>query len=87
MPNEITFPTIHLNGDNAATLMENHDKFWQAITAALDALPEVNGRNYYPQGPAAFHGAMAMRRRWAAALQIIQTDQNAIMEHIYEANK
>ena len=48
-------PTIHLNGTSKARLIEGLCNAAAALDAAYNALKQTapNGRDYYPQGPAA----------------------------------
>jgi hypothetical protein len=56
---EMTVPTIHLNGTSKAQLVESLCNASVALRAAYTALKETapNGRDYYPQGPAAMDAA------------------------------
>ncbi len=56
----MTIPTIHLNGTPKATLVANLMEAIEAIHVAGKALAKTypNGRDYYPQGPAAINQAM-----------------------------
>ena len=46
-------PTIHLNGSSAKSLREEYLNAYYALNQAIDAIHkiDVNGRDYYPQGP------------------------------------
>jgi uncharacterized protein YbjT (DUF2867 family) len=58
-----TFPTIHLNGTGFTNLRDGYAAAHDAIDAAIDALAnaELNGRDYYLQGPGAYSQARAER--------------------------
>jgi hypothetical protein len=47
----IVTPIIHLNGDRRETLLDNLERAFRAVRAAMDALRQCapNGRNYYPE--------------------------------------
>lgn len=49
-------PTIHLNGSNKERLLEGICDIGRALNTALGTMNKnwPNGRDYYPQGPAAF---------------------------------
>jgi len=52
-----TIPTVHLNGTSFTNLRDGYAAAYDAIDKAMDALAnaESNGRDFYPQGPDAFH--------------------------------
>lgn len=54
-----TVPTIHLNGTGFTTLRDGYAAAHDAIGTAICALvkAELNGRDFYPQGPDAFYKA------------------------------
>jgi hypothetical protein len=59
-----TVPTIHLNGTGFTTLRNEYAAAYDAIDKAIDALvkAELNGRDFYPQGPDAFYRARDERQ-------------------------
>ena len=58
-----TIPTIHLNGTGFIDLRDGYAAAYDAIDKAMDALAkaELNGRDFYVQGPGAYHQARAER--------------------------
>ena len=58
-----TIPTVHLNGTGFTNLRDGYAAAHDAIDAAIDALAnaELNGRDFYPQGPGAYSQARAER--------------------------
>ena len=52
-------PTIHLNGTSKASLIEDLCEASQTLNLAYEAMKRTgpNGRDYYPQGPAALEAA------------------------------
>jgi hypothetical protein len=58
-----TFPTIHLNGTGFTDLRDGYAVAYDAIDKAMEALgkAELNGRDCYVQGPAAYSQARAER--------------------------
>jgi hypothetical protein len=54
-------PTIHLNGTNQTDLVDNALRVRLALAEVLEKLHDMapNGRDYYPQGPAAITEALA----------------------------
>jgi hypothetical protein len=77
-------PTIHMNGDRASVLLDNHTDAMHSLSEAIDKLPEVNGRNYYPQGDDALTAAIAQRDRWALTLADVRDEIETIAEKIAE---
>lgn len=59
-----TVPTVHLNGTGFTNLRDGYANAYDAIDKAIDALvkAEMNGRDYYPQGPGAFYQARDERQ-------------------------
>lgn len=51
----VAIPTIHLNGTSGPQLLDDHLAAVEALRDAWKALSAMapNGRDYYPQGPAA----------------------------------
>ena len=58
-----TIPTIHLNGTSFTDLRDGYAAAYEAIDQAINALvkAELNGRDFYPQGPDAYHQARKER--------------------------
>lgn len=69
-------PTIHLNGDHRNTLAQPAIDAMLAVGTALHAISAIapNGRNYYPQGPAAIHDAMREFRAMVAKLEAVHAE-------------
>jgi len=67
-----TFPTLHLNGTSKTDLRDGYLAAHEAIDKAIDALAnaELNGRDFYPQGPDAY--SQARRERDEALKQLRQ---------------
>lgn len=70
-----TVPTIHLNGTSFTTLRDGYASAYDAIDKAIDTLvkAELNGRDYYPQGPGAFYQA--------------RNERQAALDKLYEAQQ
>jgi hypothetical protein len=66
-------PTIHLNGTGADSLQQEYHAVRMAIAAASDALVSAtcNLRDFFPQGPAAWHTAQAERAEAFRLLQLV----------------
>jgi hypothetical protein len=58
-----TIPTIHLNGTSFTDLRDGYAAAYDAIIKAIDTLSEaeLNGRDFYPQGPDAYYQARKER--------------------------
>ena len=58
-----TIPTIHLNGTGFTDLRDGYAAAYDAIEKAMEALAkaELNGRDFYPQGPDAYYQARKER--------------------------
>ena len=59
-----TVPTVHLNGTSFTALRDSYANAYDAIYKAIDAFvkAEMNGRDFYPQGPGAFYKARDERQ-------------------------
>ena len=59
-----TVPTVHLNGTSFTSLRDGYANAYDAIEKALSALAqaELNGRDFYVQGPVAYSQARAERK-------------------------
>jgi hypothetical protein len=66
-----TIPTIHLNGTSFTDLRDGYATAYDAIEEAIEALgnTELNGRDFYPQGPEAYY--QARKERNAAFDQLL----------------
>jgi hypothetical protein len=70
-----TIPTIHLNGTSFTDLRDGYAAAYDAIDKAIDALAkaELNGRDFYPQGPGAYYQVRAERDDAFDQLRAVQT--------------
>ena len=70
-----TLPTLHLNGTGKNNLRDGYANAYDAIDKAIEALAnaELNGRDFYPQGPGAY--SQARSERDAAFAQLRQAHQ------------
>ena len=75
-------PTVHLNGTSAGELIGQLEAASRALDTAIGALCEAgpNGRDYYPQGPAALTTAIGEHSARVKALREV----NADLLHIWE---
>ena len=69
-----TIPTIHLNGTSFTDLRDGYAAAYDAIQEAVYALAkaELNGRDFYPQGPDAYHQARKERDEALGQLRAAQ---------------
>jgi len=80
-------PTIHMNGTGREALLDQVTDAASALYKALDALSEAapNGRDYYPQGPAAFEQARTEHQSRADRLRSVLSELQALAETIADA--
>lgn len=71
-------PLVHMNGDNGERLLDYYTDAMRAISKAMEEMPEVNGRNYYPMGDGALTAALDQRDRWTKALRAIRDEIEAV---------
>lgn len=78
------FPTIHLNGTSAESLIDDLMKAYSAIERATDALRRAtpNGRDYYPQGAEAINVARDEHVSRLRRLRDVQDEIEQIVEAI-----
>jgi len=78
------FPIIHRNGSRGPTLLEEYATADAAALALLQALQaiDLNGRDYYMQGTAAFEAARTEHQKRYTAVQNIRTELHEIMDSI-----
>jgi hypothetical protein len=69
-----TIPTIHLNGTSGPALRDGYAEAYDALEKAIDALAsaDLNGRDYYVQGPDAYYQARKERDEAFAKLRAAQ---------------
>jgi len=74
-----TIPTIHLNGTSFTSLRDGYAAAYDAIDKAMEALgnAELNGRDFYPQGPDAYYQA---RKERDAAFDQLRAAQQYVGE-------
>ena len=77
-------PTIHRNGSHAATMLEDLMKTMSVLRAAIHHVQNIgpNGRDYYPQGPAAINIAMAEHESRLERLESVHKELETLAEHI-----
>lgn len=83
-PGTITLPSMHWNGTGRATLLEEYTRARKALFEAQSAFSRitVHGRDYYPQGPAAFHCAQAEHHQLWSHFQAIERHLTAHVNHL-----
>jgi len=82
----MTFPTIHMNGTSRDRLYEEICEVAGTVRAAIRAMESAspNGRDYYPQGPAALPAAAAEHRSRIERLSSVLAELQEIAEHIVD---
>ena len=81
MGTTLIVPCVHLNGSGKATLMNDLENAWDAVTLAYDALKrmEVNARDYYPYGPEAYPQAREEHLSRLGRLDSVRLELDALM--------
>ena len=79
-------PTIHMNGTSRELLTEEYQAASDALLAAIAALSAItiNGRDYYPQGDAAFQLAANRRAELLDTLCNIRREVDAVVETLID---
>lgn len=80
-------PTIHLNGTDRDSLVNDIIDVRSKLFEALEAMRKVtpNGRDYYPQGPDAIHHAMVEHHARVAQIQAVMDELGTLAEAISDA--
>jgi hypothetical protein len=84
---DLTVPTLHLNGSGWDNLYEQYHEALMAIQTALEKLPRPHGRDYYVQGD---HAYMEARRQFEAQrekLVAVEDELQAILSKVYEQHR
>jgi len=83
-PNNLTLPSIHLNGTGRIGLMEQYHKAYMALQAAIVAMREAtpHDRDYYIQGPDAGSKARKEHLTRLAALEKMQEEIGTIYQSV-----
>lgn len=78
------FPTIHLNGTSADSLLEGWEEAYLAINEAVRKLAEAapNGRDYYVQEPGALPVAQEEHFARMRKLQEVAKELEALCENV-----
>lgn len=86
MQNDITLPTVHMNGTGKKTLMEGYDGAADALLAFADAFGriEFNARDYYVQGSDAYPKARDNRDAINLKIREIRDYIDAHREYLYD---
>lgn len=82
--NTLIFPTVHMNGTSALDLLEQHTKAMRAVSDAIEALPQPNGRDYYPQSSTAVYEATEQMMRWGRVLEVVRKEIEAVVMNIHD---
>lgn len=85
---EVTKPTIHLNGTSPEALLAQYEQSALAISQAIRLLEEASphGRDYYPQGPQALTAARAEHVTRLEVLHGVQKELQQLIEHVASYN-
>lgn len=79
-------PLIHINGTSAEALIDQQERLYLALSAAVDtALAATpNARDYYPLGAGAFEAARAAHSAMIASLVAARDATLAAADAIYD---
>ena len=83
---DLTLPSIHLNGTGRKMLDADYTAAYHALQTAIRAFQsiELNGRDYYPQGPNAYSEARQQRDAQLQHLSEVQYYLEAHLMHLGE---
>lgn len=81
---ELQKPTVHLNGTGLASLGRQYREASEGLRKALDAMGPMspNGRDYYPQGPGAFHLAVEQHVARIAKVREALAEVDALWDYL-----
>ena len=79
-------PTIHLNGTDIKHLLEEINEASDALRVAVEKLSVAgpNGRDYYPQGPAALAQAQKEHFERVRRLSDVRAELLEIIEYLLD---
>jgi hypothetical protein len=79
-------PTVHMNGDNRQTLIDDNMAAYLAVQPAIDAAVKAcpDERNFYPQGEGAIQQAIEEHRRRLELLEAVRMEFEGILVGIQE---
>lgn len=82
----LTLPSIHMNGTSGQELLNQCLDVMRALEAAKKAIQNAvpNARDYYVQGPMAYHAARNEHIARLTAIQGITDQYNTIASHVAE---
>lgn len=77
-------PTIHMNGTNKQTLLDDYQTAREALSNAKEKLMVAapNGRDYYPQGDGAYEVARLEHGQRLARIEQVITELDIVVEGI-----
>lgn len=83
---DLTLPTLHLNGSGYDHLWALHAEANGALRNALNNLAEAapHGRDFYVQGDDAFSKARAQHENRMDRIRSVMAEIDAIMENLYD---
>ncbi len=78
------FPTVHLNGTSADSLLSDFRSVLDTLSDAIDAVRHCgpNGRDYYVAGDEAFTAARAEHSARLETLVTMRRDYMKLAEHV-----
>jgi hypothetical protein len=84
---ELTVPTLHLNGSGYDNLYGDYREALQALQDAKDKLPRPHGRDYYVQDDQAFTKAREQFNAQMTKLREVEEELTAILMNVLEQHR
>jgi hypothetical protein len=87
--NDLTAPTVHLNGSDGKKLEGDLDAAARAVQTAINAHSECypHGRDYYPQGDGAYDSAVAQWKERQLKLTQVMSDLMEIGRNVHRQGR
>jgi hypothetical protein len=81
---QLTIPTIHMNGSGQRHLTQAYAEARDAVVAAIASLSPIapHGRDYYPQGDGALEKAIVEHRSRIDRLRSVREELALILESL-----
>lgn len=84
---DLTTPTVHLNGSGFKNLEEQYREGLQAVEDAIQKLPVPHGRDYYVQGDDVYLKARAQFEGQLEKLNAVKEELTEILRAVYRQER